>query len=40
MYYGCADSYVSLAFTTADEVVEYIKTHDETTPADRELGVR
>ena len=28
LYYGCADSYVGLAFTTADEVVDYIKAHD------------
>ncbi len=28
LYYGCADSYVGLAFTTVDEVVDYIKTHD------------
>lgn len=27
VYYGCADSYVSLAFTTADEVISYIKAH-------------
>lgn len=27
VYYGCADSYVSLAFTTADEVTAYIKAH-------------
>ena len=24
LYYGCADSYVGLAFTTVDEVVDYI----------------
>ena len=38
--YGCADSYVGLAFTTADEVVDYIKAHDQTSDADRELGLR
>ena len=27
IYYGCADSYVGLAFTTADEAVEYIKAN-------------
>lgn len=27
VYYGCADSYVGLAFTTADEVTAYIKAH-------------
>ena len=40
VYYGCADSYVGLAFTTIDEVVSYIKEHSETTEADRELGIR
>nr|WP_325257945.1 glycoside hydrolase family 130 protein [uncultured Oscillibacter sp.] len=27
VYYGCADSYVGLAFTTADDVIAYIKGH-------------
>jgi beta-1,4-mannooligosaccharide/beta-1,4-mannosyl-N-acetylglucosamine phosphorylase len=27
IYYGCADTVVGLCFTTADEVVEYIKEH-------------
>lgn len=27
IYYGCADSYVGLAFTTADTVVDYIKAN-------------
>ena len=40
LYYGCADSYVGLAFTTVDEVTDYIKAHDETSCADRELGLR
>ena len=40
VYYGCADSYVGLAFTTADEVVDYIRSHDSAGPADRELGRR
>ena len=40
LYYGCADSYVGLAFTTADEVVDYIKAHDNAGPTDWELGVR
>lgn len=29
IYYGCADSYVGLAFTTADEVVDYIKSNSK-----------
>ena len=40
LYYGCADSYVGLAFTTVDDVTDYIKAHDETSCADRELGLR
>ncbi len=40
IYYGCADSYVGLAFTTADEVIGYIKAHDEADETDREPGVR
>lgn len=27
IYYGCADTVVGLAFTTVDEVVEYVKSH-------------
>ncbi|MCD8146052.1 MAG: glycoside hydrolase family 130 protein [Clostridiales bacterium] len=40
LYYGCADSYVGLAFTTADRVVDYIKAHSDLSPEDRELGIR
>ena len=40
VYYGAADSYVGLAFTTADEVVDYIFAHDETSAPARELGRR
>lgn len=40
IYYGCADSYVGLAFTTADEVVEFIKLHDNAGPEDRAPGLR
>ena len=40
VYYGCADSYVGLAFTTIDEVVSYIKEHSHLTETDRELGIR
>lgn len=29
IYYGCADSYVGLAFTTVDTVVDYIKTNSK-----------
>ncbi|MCR4895759.1 MAG: glycoside hydrolase family 130 protein [Lachnospiraceae bacterium] len=40
IYYGCADSYVSMAFTTIDEVVSYIKEHSVTNGTDTELGIR
>ena len=40
VYYGCADSYVGLAFTDVQTVTDYIKAHDETSETDRELGVR
>lgn len=40
IYYGCADSYVGLAFTTIDEVVSYIKEHSQLTESDREKGIR
>ena len=40
LYYGCADSYVGLAFTTVDEVVDYIKAHDYAGPTDHEVGIR
>jgi len=40
LYYGCADSYVGLAFTQVDEIVDYIKTHSKVTESDTELGKR
>jgi len=40
VYYGCADSYVGLAFTTVDEVVGYIKAYSRTSETDCEPGVR
>ncbi|MBO6157950.1 MAG: glycoside hydrolase family 130 protein [Firmicutes bacterium] len=40
IYYGCADSYVGLAFTTVDEVVDYIKANSQLTETDTELGIR
>ena len=40
IYYGCADSYVGLAFTTVDEVVDYIKKNSQLTETDTELGIR
>lgn len=40
LYYGCADSYVSLAFTKVDLIVDYIKAHSHVTDTDTELGIR
>ena len=40
VYYGAADSYVGLAFTTVDEVVDYIKDHSVITTMDTEIGKR
>ena len=40
VYYGCADSYVGMAFTTVDEVVDYIKANDDACATDKELGIR
>ena len=40
LYYGCADSYVGVAFTKVDEIVAYIKDHSVVRDSDIELGVR
>ena len=51
IYYGAADTYVALAFTTLpeivglaftklDEIVAYIKEHSKLTESDKELGIR
>lgn len=40
VYYGAADSYVSLAFTTVDKVISYIKSNSSITDTDREIGRR
>ena len=40
IYYGCADTYVGLAFTQADEIVEYIKAHSVVRESDAEIGRR
>ncbi|MDE6887538.1 MAG: glycoside hydrolase family 130 protein [Eubacterium sp.] len=40
IYYGAADTYVGLAFTKADEVVDYIKEHSVVTKEDTEIGIR
>ena len=40
IYYGAADTYVGLAFTQVEDVVEYIKEHSVLTPEDTEIGSR
>ncbi len=40
IYYGAADSYVGLAFTQLDEIVDYIRSNSKVTTADTEIGKR
>ena len=40
VYYGAADSYVGVAFTEADTVIDYIKEHSVVRPEDAESGRR
>jgi len=40
IYYGCADSYVGVAFTTADEVFSYILAHNKVSEEDASPGRR
>ena len=40
LYYGCADSYVGIAFTDIDTVIDYILAHDSLTETDTEIGKR
>lgn len=40
LYYGAADSYVALAFTELDEIVDYIKANSNLTTEDKEIGLR
>lgn len=39
IYYGAADSYVGLAFTTVDEIVDFIKKHDSSNEDDKFIGI-
>ena len=39
IYYGAADSYVGLAFTTVDEIVTYIKEHHTDNGDDSSIGI-
>ncbi len=40
IYYGAADSVVGLAFTTVDQIIDYIKEHSVVTTEDTEIGKR
>lgn len=40
IYYGAADSYVGLAFTELDEIVDYIKSNSKVSASDTEIGIR
>ena len=40
LYYGCADSYVGVAYTTAQEIYDYILAHDVASEDDKGLGRR
>lgn len=40
IYYGCADTYVSVAFTTADEIYSYIMESDSAGETEYEIGRR
>ena len=40
IYYGCADSYVGVAFTTVQDVWDYILKYDSVSLTDAELGKR
>lgn len=40
LYYGCADTYVGIAYTTAEEIYEYILKYDNISHDDTEIGKR
>lgn len=40
LYYGCADSYVGVAYTTIQEIYDYTLKHDRVTETDSETGIR
>ncbi len=40
LYYGCADSYVGVAYTTVDEIYSYILKYDDLSEDDKSLGKR
>lgn len=40
IYYGCADSYVGVAFTTVQDIWDYIINFDSVNESDTEIGIR
>ncbi len=40
LYYGCADSYVGIAYTTVSEIYDYILAHDCADSQDKSAGRR
>ena len=38
IYYGAADTYVALAFTTVDDLIDFAKAHNENVGRDHDLG--
>ncbi len=40
IYYGAADSYVALAFTQLDDIIDYIKENNSVSETDTEIGIR
>ncbi|MDD3336950.1 MAG: glycoside hydrolase family 130 protein [Eubacteriales bacterium] len=40
IYYGAADTYVGLAFTQVELIVNYIKAHSQVCQSDTEIGIR
>jgi beta-1,4-mannooligosaccharide/beta-1,4-mannosyl-N-acetylglucosamine phosphorylase len=39
VYYGAADTYVGLAFTTIDDILKFIYAHDGNTADDNTIGI-
>lgn len=40
LYYGCADSYVGVAYTTVEEIYDYILRYDNASEEDKSIGKR
>ena len=39
IYYGAADTYLAMAFTEIDPLVDYIKAHSDVSGTDAEIGI-